>query len=362
MAKDVISLAWERMCCRKFSEAVTILEAKAEVYENDFEYYIMLAIAFLYIGDFGSASSNLQKARRIKMSDVRLLLGQAIIFLRRGDTKKALEYYLEVIDNEPSNKIAGDAIEFIRLNKDYDEICRYFDTGKIQQFYPPLGKNPYKKFYALIPVAAFALGIIATILFFPKANYNGKRENLEKLALTVAEKENPQEKDLSSQSFSYILSSREIEKSYKNAIEYFQSNNDNLAQREINRLLNSNASFSIKQKCQVLMSYLEVPTFDSLKDNFTYKQVAEEPLLYLDCWAIWSGRISNSFVNADGSYSCQLLVGYENMKTVDGIINVYFDKEPTLYSDQSVKILGKIDYEDSNIVLKGRAVYQSVKK
>ena len=64
MAKDVISLAWERMCCRKFSEAVTLLEAKAEVYENDFEYYIMLAIAFLYIGDFGSASSNLQKARR----------------------------------------------------------------------------------------------------------------------------------------------------------------------------------------------------------------------------------------------------------------------------------------------------------
>ena len=71
-------------------------------------------------------------------------------------------------------------------NKDYDEICRYFDTGKIQQFYPPLGKNPYKKFYVLIPVAAFALGLFATILLFPKTSYNGKRGNLEKLALTVA--------------------------------------------------------------------------------------------------------------------------------------------------------------------------------
>ena len=69
----------------------------------------------MYIGDFGSASYNLQQARKIKMSDVRLLLGQAIIFLRRGDTKKALEYYLEVKDNEPANKIADDAIEFIRV-------------------------------------------------------------------------------------------------------------------------------------------------------------------------------------------------------------------------------------------------------
>ena len=338
------------------------MEAKSEIYENDFEFYILLAIAFLYIGDFGSASSNLQKARRIKMTDTRLLLGQAIIFLRRGDTKRALQYYLDVKDYEPSNKIADNAIEFIRHNNDFDEICRYFETGKIQQFYPPLGPNPHKKFYVIIPVVAFVLGVAITFCFIPKQNYNGKRKNLEALALTSVEKENLQEKDLTSQSFNYILSSKDISKSYKNAIDYFQSGNDNLAQREINRLLNSNASFSVKQKCQVLMSYLEVPTFDSLKDNFSYKQVAEEPLLYLDCWVIWSGRISNSTVNPDGSYSCQLLVGYENMKTVDGIVNVHFDKEPSLFSDQAVKILGQIDFEDNNVVLKGKAVYQSVKK
>ena len=296
------------------------------------------------------------------MTDTRLLLGQAIIFLRRGDTKRALQYYLDVKDYEPSNKIADKAIEFIRHNNDFDEICRYFETGKIQQFYPPLGPNPHKKFYVIVPVVAFVLGVAMTFCFIPKQNYNGKRKNLEALALTSVEKENLQEKDLTSQSFNYILSSKDISKSYKNAIDYFQSGNDNLAQREINRLLNSNASFSIKQKCQVLMSYLEVPTFDSLKDNFSYKQVAEEPLLYLDCWVVWSGRLSNSTVNPDGSYSCQLLVGYENMKTVDGIVNVHFDKEPALLSDQAVKILGQIDFEDSNVVLKGKAVYQSVKK
>ena len=217
-------------------------------------------------------------------------------------------------------------------------------------------------FYFLIPVGAAVLGVVLAILFFPKQVYNGKRGNLEALALTAVEKESPQEKDLSSQSFNYILTSKEIEKCYKDAIGYFQSHNDNLAQKEINKLLNSNAAFSIKQKCQVLMSYLEIPTFDTLKDNFSYSEVSKEPMLYLDCWVSWDGRISNSIVNADGSYTCQLLVGYETMKNVDGIVTVYFEREPSILPDQAVKILGKIDYQDENIVLNGRAVYQSVKK
>ena len=259
-------------------------------------------------------------------------------------------------------KAVAEERQFIRVNGDYDTICRSFDTGVIQQFYPPLGANPNRKFYFLIPVGAAVLGVVLAILFFPKQVYNGKRGNLEALALTAVEKESPQEKDLSSQSFNYILTSKEIEKCYKDAIGYFQSHNDNLAQKEINKLLNSNAAFSIKQKCQVLMSYLEIPTFDTLKDNFSYSEVSKEPMLYLDCWVSWDGRISNSIVNADGSYTCQLLVGYETMKNVDGIVTVYFEREPSILPDQAVKILGKIDYQDENIVLNGRAVYQSVKK
>ena len=65
MATDVINLVWKQMCKRKFSEAITLLESKADVYEEDFEFYIMIATAFLYIGDFGSASTYFQKARRI---------------------------------------------------------------------------------------------------------------------------------------------------------------------------------------------------------------------------------------------------------------------------------------------------------
>ena len=86
MAKDALSLAWQDMRRRRFATAIKRLEAKKEIYEENFEYYLTLGIACLYVGDIGASSSYFQLARRIKLTDTRLLLGQAAIFLRRGDT------------------------------------------------------------------------------------------------------------------------------------------------------------------------------------------------------------------------------------------------------------------------------------
>ena len=60
-----------------------------EIYEDNYEFYLTLGIACLYVGDIGAASSYFQLARRIKLTDTRLLMGQAAIFLRRGDTARA---------------------------------------------------------------------------------------------------------------------------------------------------------------------------------------------------------------------------------------------------------------------------------
>ena len=144
-------------------------------------------------------------------------------------------------------------------------------------------------------------------------------------------------------------------------MDYFQSHRDNAAQVEINRILNSNASVSIKQKARVLMSYLEDPTFDTLTDNPSYSAVQADPSLYLDTWVSWGGKITNAVLNENGTYSCQLLVGYESGEVVEGIVNVRFASAPNIMPDQPVKILGKICSEDKKIYLEGKAIYQSIK-
>lgn len=364
MVKDVLTLAWGYMRRRKFGMAIKLLENKAEVYSGNFEYYLTLGIACLYVGEIGSARSYFEHTRKLNLTDSRLLLGQAAIFLRRGDTANALQYYMQVLDNDAENKVALDAIEFIRIKGDYDTICRWVDTGRIEQFYPPLGVNPDKVTAFIIPALAMVLGITLALVILPKhlsKPYQGQRMDISNLALTSEENANLQEKNLSTQAYLYILNDKQIKNSYSNALQYFQSHRDNMAQLEINRILNSNASLPVKQKAQVLMGYLESPTFDTLTDNPHYDEVQADPYLYLDCYVSWGGKITNAVVNNDGSYSCQLLVGYESGEVVIGIIPVKFPKSMNIALDQPVKILGQISLEDKKIYLKGKSVYQSVK-
>ena len=362
MVQDVLTIAWKLMRRRKFATAINLLEAREETYEGNFEYYLLLGIACLYVGDYGSAGSYFQQARKIKINDSRLLLGQAAIFLRRGDTERALQYYMEIKDIDPGNKTAANAIEFIRTRGDYDTICRWVDTGRIEQFFTPLGVNPEKIAAIVIPAVCFILGVVLVLALFPHKNYfKGERRDLSELTLTAEERSNAQEKDLSGQTYGFILNDKQISKAYLDAMDYFQQHRDNAAQVEINRILNSNASVSIKQKARILMSYLEEPTFDTLTDNPSYEAVEAEPSLYLDAWVSWGGKITNAVLNENGTYSCQLLVGYESGEVVEGIVNVRFASAPNIQPDQPVKILGKICSQDDKIYLEGRAIYQSIK-
>ena len=163
MAKDALTLAQQDMRRRHFATAIKRLEVRADIYHGNFEYYLTLGIACLYVGDVGAASSYFQMARRIKLTDTRLLLGQAAIFLRRGDTARALQYYLEIKDLDPLNKTAEQAIEFIRVHGNYDTICRWVDTGRIEQFYPPIGVNPDKIMALVLPVLACLVGVVVAV-------------------------------------------------------------------------------------------------------------------------------------------------------------------------------------------------------
>lgn len=362
MSRSVLDTAHTLLKRRKFALAISILESNSEIYEDDFDYYIALGTACLYVGDAGSAAAYFGKAREIKLTDTNLLLGQAAIFLRRGDTERAVQYYLEILENDPSNPTAKEAMDFIRTHGEYTEICKYVDNGKISRFYPPLGVNPDVIRNIFLAAAAACIVIVTAARFMPKPKHTsiGPRANLQKLELTSDEQRNPQEKDLSGTVVQFILSKEQINKSYEDAMQYFQDKRDNACLVELNRLLNSNASSTIKQKANVLMTYLAEPTFDSLLDNYTYKQVAENPVLYLDTWVIWSGRISNAEDLANGAWRCDLLVGYENMKNVEGIVPLTFDPAPVppIDGERAVQILAKVGLDSGHITIKGKSVYQ----
>ena len=368
MSRDAITEAKYFMRCRRFDKAINLLESRVKTYVDDFDYYLTLGTACLYAGDIGAASQYYNRARKTtlpKLSNTELLLGQAAIFLRKGKTDFAINYYIEVLDGSPENKTARNAMEFIRIHHgDFSVICRWIDTGKIEQFYPPLGVNPYKIMGIFTPFIACALGclIVFGIIAYKK-HPRPSRADLSALVLTVDEEKNALEGDLSTGAFSYILTTPEVSEAYEKAQKYFQQYRDNMAQIEINRILNSNASVAVKSKARLLMDYLSEPNFDTIRDSPRFKAVEKETALYLDCWVVWSGRISN-VTQTDSSYSFNLLVGYDSLDTpvIDGIVPVRFSVAPVISPDKPVRVLGKISSDSSGrLYLAGRHIYQSVK-
>lgn len=362
MARSVLVTAKHLLKCRRFSRAIALLEGNRQFYRDNADFYVTCGIACLYVGDYGTANSYFNQARKITLTNLDMLLGQAAFFLHRGDTDRAVEYYLEVLDNHPENKIARRAMDFIREDGSFESVCRMEEAGTFRKFYPPLGVNPLSVFRIAVS-ALIGIGIALSFLcYFAPKDYASGRADLSELVLSSDEKKNAQEKDLSGGVYRYILTDSQIRDSYEKALQYFQDGRDNAANVEVNRILNSNASQSIQKKSSLLLTYFEEPTFDSLTDNYQYVQVVRDPVLFLGCWVSWSGRITNA-VSDSSSYRCDLLVGYENLEKVDGIVPVYFSNPPVpeIEGDRPVTILAKIGVEGGKITLNARAVHQKLR-
>ena len=366
MNRPVIDMARLLIKKRKFAKAISMLEGEHETYENIPEYYLLLGTACLYAGDITNAWRNYEKLRKVKPTDTTLLLGQAAIFLRRGDTDRAIEYYLNVLENEPENDTATKAMEFIRTKGTYETIVRWIDTKKIERFYPQLpgtkagriGKIVFS-ILAICAIVFFILRFTGIVRFNNSQRENEIRNDLANLALTDEEKTNLQEKDLSSGVYRYLLSEKEIEQSYEKIVKYLGEYKDNLARIEINRILNSNASSSLKKKIETqILPIFKDPIFAEFdkNDNISYKDVVSDLFLHNGCWIMWSGRIMNA--SSDESiYKCDFLVGYdENRVTFDGIVSLTFAASVSklIEGGKPMMILAKIEIENGNLVLRGR--------
>lgn len=370
MASNAVDRAKALMKQRRFSLAITLLESRSEFYENDFNYYVTLGKACLYAGDFGSAASYYGRAREIRLTHVELILGQAAIFLHRGDTERAVEYYLDALDNDPSNAVAKNALEFIRqYGNDYSTICKWADSGKLERFYPPLGMNP------LIILRCVFFGLVAgiTAAFFV-LNYgyhtsygNGPRGNIEQFELSAAEMDSPRSLEMSGTRILAFLTDTQIREANQKALMYYQGFKDNAAQIEVNRLLASDVSLSIRHKLHGLEEKLNTDTdFIKLKengDNIDYGTVISgDHYLYENCVVSWRGRASLSDIpSADGSEHYIFNVGYENLQRILGQHEIVFKTpiQPPLDITKPVEFLVRIHFTPDDVLyLEGLQYHQ----
>jgi tetratricopeptide (TPR) repeat protein len=325
----------------KYGDVISILQPEVVRYHDSFNYYYILGSACLRAGDLGGAFAYYKRAREIKMLDPLVLLGLAVYYLHRGDTGKAVDLYLEVLDLAPRNKTAKRGLQTLR--KHGEGIQGWIDSGKARRLFPPLPKPPLSPARVLIPAALGLLALTAGLLLKLGALPPGKaaaseRAGLPGVALEREDRETPVQ---IGGTYRYILTRSQVLELYETGLTLFAELRDEAAKPSLNRLLESNASEPIKNKARLLISSMEVPGFDTLKDRFSYAEVSQDPILYRDCHVVWQGMATN--LNAgETSTAFDFLVGYDTRVTLEGIVRVDFDFSVSPNLERPLEVLGRV--------------------
>jgi tetratricopeptide (TPR) repeat protein len=336
-------------------------------YNGSFRYFYLLAVSCLHTGDFGGALTYFKVARDIKMRHPGVLLGFAVLYLRRGEIDKAVDFYLEVQELEEKNRIAKKALKVIRTYAGSGNFSAWLDSGELPKLYPPIPPAGLSWSRVLISAAAvFAVlvlfaGILFTFNIIPNPFiHRGDRRGIAEITLAREDREQPVE---TGGSYRYILTRTQVLETYERALTLFTEYRDEAAKTNLNRILESNASPGVKNKSRLLSGYMEAPGFDTFvrKDNFSYAEVIKDPVLYRDCHVIWRGMATNMDI-LQNLTAFDFLVGYDTRKTLEGIVPVVFDKTVSLNSEKPLEVLGRIvpvsTEKGLDIRLEGVAIHQ----
>ena len=327
-----------------FDQAIKTLETEANRYYGSFTYYYLLGLSYLHSKIYGRALSYFRLAAEQKMREPNTMLGIAALYLNHGDTDKAVDLYLEVQSLDESNKIAGRALKIIRQFPGPDNISAWIDSGKLHTLFPPFPKAALRRksvalgILAGIAALGIAFGIALKTGFLSLPQSRDQRPLPVEIVLAREELDAPVQ---TGGSYRYVLTRNQVLDDYNEAQRLFVAYRDDAARVKLNRILESNASEPIKNRARLLISYMETPGFDTLKDRFTYSEVASEPFIYRDSHVIWRGMASNLDVQQNHT-SFDFLVGYDTYRTVEGIVQVDFDFAIPVNPERPVEILGRI--------------------
>jgi tetratricopeptide (TPR) repeat protein len=348
----------------KYGDVISILQPEVVRYHDSFNYYYILGSACLRAGDLGGAFAYYKRAREIKMLEPLVLLGMAVYYLHRGDTGKAVDLYLEVLDLDPRNRIAKRGLQTLR--KHGGSIQGWIDSGKAPRLFPPIPRPPLSPARVLGPAALCLLvlalggGVLTKLGLFPGTAAVSERAGLSGIALEREDQESPMQ---IGGAYRYVLTHSEALKLYETGHRLFTEYRDEAAKPSLNRLIESNAPDPIKNKARLLISYMEIPGFDTLKDRFSYAEVRQEPLLYRDCYVIWQGMATNLSAG-ETTTAFDFLVGYDTRTKLEGIVQVRFDFSVPLALERPLEVLGRVipvstaDGEEG-IRLEGIALHQA---
>ncbi|MGL1894144.1 MAG: hypothetical protein OCD02_21120 [Spirochaetaceae bacterium] len=351
----------------EYSSVIRLLESKIPLFLENKEFYVILAKAFYYTGDNAGAKLYFDRGQKIHW-DVDSALYLAALGLKRRDYNSSLRIWLDILDEDPNNKMAKKGLASLKKYSTMDELESFIHSKKVDRLIPrkkiKLAVSTIITLYLLLFLAAVAfIGI--------KANFIGKFLEIKNVqdntVLENSREGNDQFKlddlnseylDFSNQSI-FSFSGSQIEDYFKSASSLFMENKDNKVRTYLNLIKYSNASEQVKQKAIKLESYLVEPNWVNYSDEITFMDVSSSLYEYENCVVKWRGMLSNLEIK-DRKIHFSFLVGYDNGKILDGVVPVELNENVKLQENQPIEVLGRVVRRDDTFYLEALTVMHYV--
>lgn len=348
MSKSPLLEAEQYYKSRRWPELISLLEPLSAMYKENPRFCYLLGCAYLQRSDTGGSYSYLRRAQSLDFRNPEAAMGLAAVHLKRGETDKAVQLYVDILERSPSYHKARTALDYLRRNGDSIERGLATRTGR-RILYPGPHASWKPIFIGLGIVAALALAIVLGLMAIRSIqNSRPTRPGIAEIELSTDERHSPVN---SSGEFELVLSESEAVAGFDRAKELFSQYRDEAALVEINRLLLSNASRQVKAKAEALALYVRPPSFLTMPDRFGWADVQPNPRLYEGVAVIWKGMPANVRVLSDESgYSFDLLVGYHDGRKLEGIVGVRVPFAVSIDPDKPIEILGRIRASQSSPV------------
>ncbi len=359
MARNPLDEAESLYKNRRWPQLISLLEPLSAVYRDSARFSVLLGNAYLHREDIGSAYSCYRRAQSIDFRDTEAALGLAAVNIRRGDSDKAVQLYIEVLERSPRNRKARTGLDFLRQTT-VDETS--FPAKKVRRLYP---EPPLRWGIAVVLLTA-GLVLAVAVWLFPVVmqgirETRPQRDGISDIVLSTEEQSAPVGSD---GGFDFILTEKAALATFEKAKKLFAEYRDEAALVELNRLRLSNATRQVKTKASSLALYVRDPSFLSMPDRYSLADVTVSPRLYEGVGVIWKGLIANAVIapaigTAGPSTTFDLLVGYHDKKRLEGIVQVRAGFETNLTSDRPVEVLARVrNLEGGSFFLECLAIHE----
>jgi hypothetical protein len=335
---------------KRFTALISLLEPQVFLFRENYQYYYLLGMSCLYSGDFSGADSYLQRARNLDRTTA-VLLGLALVALRRRRVEDALRTYLDVLDLEPNNRRAKQALQELRKIEDPEELADWFETRKAYRYLPPRGfALPHwtGRVVLLLVLVTAGYGLYMGGIWeqiFPSAE---ERPGSELLLFERSDSFLSTESDRQEQRF--MLTEREAQTLVREIGVAFNNGQDNLVRRELNRLDLSNTSELIRLRGEQLREYLQPPSLTTDFENYSFREVARDPDLHQNVFVRWRGRLAN-LLEEDEAIRFDLLVGYDQGQILEGVVPVELPFAVVLEHNQPIEVVGSLHMGERGAVM-----------